>query len=193
MGYKLGDHMTLKNLGMINSENYNSITSHLNQNKNRLTLDVSTYATNRQRYWLQDEWDLKNRKFIPGIKDERLWNYCKHWMPDADLGLVVYGNVGITEHRDDSYADYRSVGINLGELESWSYDCRYPEFRWTAHRNPRERIYHKIQNGEVFEFNCKNPHAAIRPHEDRWAIFLWKVSQKFKAQYKEYKSKQLKI
>lgn len=175
--------MSINTLGIIQPETVKTITDHLNSQNDRLTPDVSNYARNRQRYWLQHEWSLNNKTFIPGIKDERLWNYCKHWMPDADLGLAVYGSIGIKPHRDDSYADWRGVGINLGEIESWYYDCQYPNYYWTRDTNPSDPQNYHVPVGGVFEFNTKNPHAANNPAEDRWAIFLWKVNKKFRAQF----------
>ena len=169
----------LNSLGQINPDNLAQITEHLNSNRDRLTTDVSSYAKDRQRYWLQHEWDLGKRTFTPATQDERIWRYCKTWMPDADLGLVVYGPIGITPHRDDSYADWRCVGINLGAVEAWYYDCQYPEFRWTPDTNASNPKHHDMPPGSVFEFNCKNPHAAINPAPDRWAIFLWKLNRKF--------------
>ena len=173
----------LLTIGNVGETNLKLITDHLNSHKQRLTRDASNYAKNRQRYWLQHEWDLKNKKFTPAIKDNRLWQYCKHWMPDADLGLVVYGPVGITPHRDDSYADWKAVGINLGTLESWSYDCQYPEFRYTRNQNPSNPQNYEIKPGTVFEFNCKNLHAAVNPASDRWAVFLWKISDKYRNKF----------
>ena len=159
------------------------IVSHLERHKNRLKPDVSNYSKGRMRYWLNHEWDLKSRKFSPGVQDPRLWTFCKELMPEADLGLVAYGSIGIGPHRDDSYADWRAIGINLGDLEAWHYDCQYPEFKWTRDRNPSNPQNYEIRIGHVFEFNCKNPHAAINPKENRWAIFLWKISQKFRTQF----------
>jgi hypothetical protein len=172
--------MALNRLGRIQPSNLAQLTEHLEQTSERLTPDISSYARNRKRYWLQHEWDLKQRTFTPAIRDERLWAYCKYWMPQADLGLVVYGPIGIQPHRDDSYADWRAVGINLGTIDAWYYDCQYPDYRWTKNTNPSNPQHHSLQPGTVFEFNCKNPHAAINPAENRWAIFLWKLSPKFK-------------
>ena len=178
--------MTIRRIGVVNPKNQKAIIQHLNERDKRFTDDLSNYAKGRQSYWLQARWNLKDKTFEPGVNDEKIWNYCKSWMPDADLGLVVYGNVGITEHRDDSYADYKAIGINLGELEFWSYDCIYPEMRWTKEQNPSNRINYKIGIGEVFEFNYKNPHSAINPTEDRYAIFLWKVKRNFRSQFEKH-------
>lgn len=175
--------MTIKRLGIINPQNQKAIIRHLSENDERFTYDLSSYAKNRKSYWLQSRWNLKDRIFEPGIRDKKIWDYCKTWMPDADIGLVVHGDVGITEHRDDSYADYRAVGINLGELEFWTYNCMYPEMRWTKEQNPSNKTNHKIGIGDVFEFNCKNPHSVVNPAEDRYAIFLWKIKKNFRSQF----------
>jgi hypothetical protein len=169
----------LNHLGRIQPANLTALVRHLESHPDRLTSDISSYAKDRKSYWLQHKWDLGSRSFTPALRDERIWNYCRYWMPDADLGLVVHGPIGITPHRDDSYADWRAVGMNLGGLEAWYYDCQYPEYKWTRETNPSNPQHHSMPAGAVFEFNCKNPHAAINPAPDRWAIFLWKLSPKF--------------
>ena len=174
----------LRQLGIIEPDQVQSIVEHLNAHKERLSPDVSSYAKNRSRYWLQHEWSLNKRSFSSAVKDSRIWDLCKEWMPDADLGLVIHGPVGIKPHRDDSYADWRGVGINLGEVESWYYDCQYPEYRWSPSNqcNPSNPMNYKLPVGAVFEFNTKNPHAVNNPAEDRWAIFLWKLKNSYRAQ-----------
>ena len=162
-----------------------NVVTHLNKQQGNLSADVSSYAKGGQRYWLQAEWDLQKRTFRPATHDPRLWQLCRLVMPDADLGLVVYGPIGITLHRDDSYADWRGVGINLGTLGGWVYDCQYPEFRWTAQQNNPNPVVYDVRPGDVFEFNTKNPHAALNPAANRWAIFLWKVSTKYKTLFNQ--------
>ena len=175
--------MTVRSLGIIQPERVNDITNYLSTQMNRLVPDVSSYAKNRQRYWLQYEWDLKNRTFSHAVKDVKIWDLCKEWMPDADLGLVIHGPIGITPHRDDSYADWRGVALNLGEIESWYYDCQYPHYYWTQRTNPSNPQNHQLSVGEVFEFNTKNLHGVNKPAEDRWAIFLWKINSKYRTQF----------
>ena len=133
------------------------IVKHLNKHKDRLKPDVSAYARGRQRYWLQKEWRLDKKCYQNGIKDKRLWTFCKAIFPEADLGLVVYGDIGIKVHRD-----------------GWYYDNQYPNFSWSKKTNPSSPEIFKVKPGDIFEFNTKNPHAAIKPQPDRWAIFLWK-------------------
>jgi hypothetical protein len=178
--------MTITKLGIIEPQQVKEITDHLNDNKDRLEADFSNYAKGRQKFWLQHQWDLKDRTFIKGHNDPWLWSICKQWMPDADLGLACHGPIGIKPHRDDSYADWRGVGINLGEIESWSYDCQYPEFKWTRETNPSNPRIIPVPVGGVFEFNTKNLHGANKPAEDRWAIFLWKVNPKFRDLFNAY-------
>lgn len=174
----------LRPLTILPVSRWQRVVRHLEATKEaRCQLDHSSYAQGRSKYWLQWEWSLKERRFVPGVKDNYLWNFCKEFFPEADLGLVCTGSVGIRPHRDDSYADWRAVGLNLGELESWYYDCQYPEFRWTPHQRPSNPQHYKLSAGTVFEFNCKNLHGAVNPAKNRWGVFLWKVSPKLRQQF----------
>jgi len=178
--------MSIKKLQTLPDSRTSRIVTHLENNSVHLEQDISNYAKGRQRYWLNYKWDLANRHFSHGVKDTRLWNFCKEIFPKADLGLVVYGGVGIDLHRDDSYADWRGVGINLGEIEAWVYDCQYPNFHWTPTTNESNPKRYKMNPGDVFQFNTKNPHSALNPAEDRWAIFLWHVNRKFRNKFEAF-------
>lgn len=173
----------LKKLQVLEEPRVTRLVSHLERHKDRLAPDVSRYAQGRQRYWLNYEWDLASKTFSHAVKDKRLWTFCKEVFPGADLGLVVYGGVGIDLHRDDSYADWLGVGVNLGKVEAWLYDCQYPEYRWTSNQNPPNPKRYKLGVGDVFQFNTKNPHSAVNPAHDRWALFLWRVSRKLRPQF----------
>lgn len=173
----------IKGIKTIDPKNVQIIIEHLEKHKDKFTLDKSNYALNREKFWLEWEWDLLERKFIPGIKDKKLWDLCKIWYPEADLGLVVHGDVGIELHRDDSYAAFKAVGVNLGKIDYWLYDNQYPNYSWTEKTNTPNPKKYNIPPGLVFQFNCKNPHSAISPAKNRWAIFLWKVSNKTKKQF----------
>lgn len=178
--------MTLKLLKQLSQNDIKALTTHLDSLTPWLEDDVSNYAKGRKRFWLQHEWSLKDRCFAPAVEDDRLWSFCKRMMPTANLGLAVYGSVGISLHRDDSYADYKCTGVNLGNVGGWVYDCQYPEFRWTRNTNaPNPRSFN-LPVGAVFEFNCKNPHAVINPAEDRWALFLWSIGPKFRKAFTDY-------
>ena len=185
----------IKKLGIIEHQEFVEFTDLLNAHKDKLEADVSNYAKGRSKLWLNHQWDLKDKVFTPGVQDSKIWDICKQWFPEADLGLAAYGSIGITPHRDDSYADFRCVGINLGWIESWYYDGgdpsggrqenlgndgRYPEYRWTRDQYRTMPRTYTMGPGTVFEFNCKNPHGCNGPAKDRWGIFLWKVSNKFR-------------
>ncbi|MBE9128026.1 MULTISPECIES: hypothetical protein [unclassified Coleofasciculus] len=92
-----------------------AIREHLAQLDYNLESDVSSYARGRKRYWLEWEWDLKHKVFRNGVKDERLWTFCQRIFPGCQIGLVAKGDVGIDWHRDDSYADWEAITINLGQ------------------------------------------------------------------------------
>ena len=174
----------VRRLGILSAKGVAAFVTKLEEHRNLLIPDVSSYARGRQRFWLQHEWNLKLRCFQPALVDQELWSMCLKWMPNAKLGLAVHGPVGISLHRDDSYADWRTVGINLGEIEGWQYDGQYPEFHWTKERNPSNVRICRVPVGGVFAFNCKNPHAALKPAENRWAIFLWDIAPKFRNQFR---------
>ncbi len=162
--------------------------AHLNQVvAPQLKQDVSNYANKRMRTWMPFEAPLSaNRPWTPGIMDDKVWTYisgvgAKHGMK-VDVALFSKGG-GITRHRDASYADYRSIGINLGAC-TFYYELCYPEFRWTGNAPasaPVER--YELTGGEVFEFNCKNPHWVEDVSPDRWGINMWHVSSKERARF----------
>jgi hypothetical protein len=177
--------MSIEIITTISPEIVEQIRTHLTTLMHHLTPDVSNYAKGRQRFWLEHEWRLRERDFVPAVHDERLWDYLKRIWPEAELGLAAYGHIGIKPHRDDSYADYPAVTINLGEVEGWMYNQQYQGLEWGP-QGPPNPITYKIKSGDVILFNCKNQHAPINPAEDRWSINLWHVSSKQRAQFNTY-------
>jgi hypothetical protein len=152
--------------------------------------DVSSYAKGRCRTWLNMHWDLKNRIFDKNecLRNPRLWEIMLSIWPEAQIGLLTYSGKtdpkGISLHRDDSYADYESVGIQLTGTCLFEYMGGYRHFHWHADKDTEEKKTFNLKPGDVFRFNCKNRHSAI-PSVDRYAINLWKVSPKFKKEYDE--------
>ncbi len=150
--------------------------------------DVSSYAKGRNRIWLNAHWDLKNKKFDTEdcLKNERLWEILKSIWPEAEIGLLTYSGKenpkGINLHRDDSYADYESWGIQLSGTCQFDYAGGYKNFKWEQDRDEEYIKSYILNPGDVYRFNCKNRHSAI-PSEDRYAINLWKISSKFKTEY----------
>lgn len=181
-------------LAKISQENVDSLVEYLNNNyADNLGTDVSNYAKGRRRSWLQYEGPLSDeRSFEPGIQDERIWNYvtklCSKFDWEPELGLISRGGK-ITRHRDAAYADFRSIGINLGKV-TWCYERIYPMYAWVPSEqtlNPTEISKIEMTGGEVFEFNCKNPHWTENVDPDRWGINLWRVSRKKRSEFETFK------
>ena len=120
------------------------------------------------------------------FRNERLWALIKSIWPEAEIGLLTYSGsenpIGINLHRDDSYADYESWGIQLSGTCEFVYMGGYRNFCWDPEKDIEEKQVYTLTPGDVFSFNCKNRHSAI-PSVDRYAINLWKVSKKFRKEY----------
>lgn len=167
----------------ISQEIINTIIGYLNEViEPQLGTDVSSYAPGRMRSWLEYEAPLsQSQPWQLALHDDRIWSYvtrvCARHGFSPDIGLISKGGV-ISSHRDASYANFMAMGINLGEC-TWEYRQCYPEYKWTPQQNESAPVetYH-LTGGEVFFFNCKNPHAVTQASPDRWAINLWTVSKK---------------
>lgn len=174
----------LKKIHTIKAKNQARIRTHLEEFKPLLKNDVSRYANGRQRFWIRAEWDLQKKCFHPAIDIPRLDRYLKAIGIEYDLGLIAYGSVGIDWHRDDSYAEYPAISINLSSQPyAWGYQACYPGYFWSRQVVAERKIY-QLQPGDIIKFNCKNPHAAIGRDSDRWSINLWKVKNKYQHDYK---------
>jgi len=155
-----------------------------------LAADVSNYARGRQRFWLQHQWDLQAKRFQPGCQAPALWALCQQLCQPIDfqpeIGLVTKGEQGIRSHRDDSYADFKAVSLQLGAA-NWTYDCQYPEYKWVpaAALNPSQPVTYRVEDCLVM-FNCKNPHAAQPLSPDRYSLNLWQISKKLRADFDAY-------
>ena len=196
--------MTLKVITILPSDTQFQIRKLLDSYQSSLTSDISNYAKDRQVYWLEYQADLTKvnggKVYKPGIHIPRLWDYCSklfdkaiihsklNYTPTLDLGLVAYGNKGISWHRDASYADYPAVSINLSTEETlWGYeDCRLGYDGKQSNSNPSKKVY-KLAPGSVILFNCKNPHAVIKCDDTRYSINLWSINPKFKEYFNKYK------
>lgn len=150
--------------------------------------DVSSYARGRQRTWLNMHWDLKDRKFTKEncLRDARMWEVLKKIWPEAEIGLLTYSGeenpVGIKLHRDDSYADYESWGVQLSGRCEFLYMGGYRNFCWDQEVDDEAEQSFELGPGDIFQFNCKNRHSAV-PGPGRYAINLWKISKKFRTEY----------
>jgi len=158
----------------------------------QLGTDVSNYAPGRSRVWFPYEAPLSEaRDYQLACQDDKIWTFVKNicstfeWEPE--LGLVSKGGT-INSHRDAAYADFRSIGINLGKV-TWCYERIYPNFGWARPEdclNPSEIIKVPMTGGEVFEFNCKNPHWTEDVDPNRWAFNMWRISNKGRSKFENF-------
>lgn len=151
----------------------------------RLTPDKSNYAKNRMRAWLRTEPPLGNTQpFRPGIPmSDPMWARLQEIVSwKFDYCLVTYSGmteaIGITPHRDASYADWEALGLNVSGTCRFSYwndrlsfgrgpsseTCPFPG-------NPSNVI--DLVPGDLVRFNCKNVHSA-EPSANRWNMNFWK-------------------
>ena len=149
-----------------------------------LEKDVSTYAPGRNRGWLNFEGPLSmSRPFVERPCPAKLWEWLTAAWSKAglagvpELGLAAHGEVGISLHRDASYAAPEALLINLGGV-TWGYEPT---------REVSEPNFFSLDRGEVIRFDCKHRHAALEPAPDRWSIVLWQVSPKRRAEFTAFK------
>lgn len=158
----------------------------------QLGTDVSNYAPGRSRVWFPYEAPLSEaRDYQLACQDDKIWTFVKNicstfdWEPE--LGLVSKGGT-INPHRDAAYADFRTIGINLGRV-TWCYSKAYPMYKWVPEEhqvNPPEITKIEMTGGEVFEFNCKNLHWTEDVDPDRWAFNLWRISTKGRPKFENF-------
>jgi hypothetical protein len=158
----------------------------------QLGTDVSNYAPGRSRVWFPYEAPLSEaRDYQLACQDDKIWTFVKNicstfeWEPE--LGLVSKGG-SISPHRDAAYADFRSIGINLGRV-TWCYSKAYPMYKWVPEEhqiNPPEITKIEMTGGEVFEFNCKNLHWTEDVDPDRWAFNLCRISTKGRPKFENF-------
>lgn len=159
----------------------------------KLTTDVSNYAPGRKRSWLQYEAPLgASMPWRKANNDQELWGEILEigneigFIPE--LGLASLGGT-IKPHRDAAYANYKAVGINLGNT-TFGYEKSYPKYKWVPPKElvtPPEVSETDLVGGEVYEFNCKNLHWTSNVSPTRWAINLWQISTKQRNQYETFK------
>jgi len=178
---KMDNLQTFEITYRMSEENQNKMIAHFEQEfAPLLQEDVSNYAKGRKRLWLEAEPTLtRNFSLTSAHHDSRTWNWIlKHVWPGADLGLVSRGPVGITMHRDATYAGWEAYGINLGEPVVFGYRECYGDYRYGPQDDTAAITEIQLQPGDVFRFNCKNPHGVLSPiTENRWSVNLWSMKR----------------
>ncbi|NJN07482.1 MAG: ribonuclease HI family protein [Richelia sp. RM1_1_1] len=173
-------NVALEIMGKINESKVLELRQHLEENyKPLMDADKSNYASGRQVAWVNAKWELKEKDFSPGIKDDKLMELVKQVYPDANIALVTYSEreeQGIDYHRDDSYAAAEARSINIG-VSMWGYQTAKEKMvAWDANANDNAPIQEfKLESGTVTRFNSKNPHAALETSAGRWSINVWSI------------------
>lgn len=143
-----------------------------------LVADVSTYARGRTRCWLQREMPLgPTQREKPGLRVPVLWDaltdiWMRHLPGRPETGLACCGEIGITPHRDASYARPVTMSVNLGPAK-WFHDPRRNGATKGRFVQPHE--WQVLKGGEVLVFDSKHPHAAQPLDPNRWVVILWQT------------------
>ena len=178
------------------------IRKYLDTTQSLLVNDVSKYARGRKRYWFNYEPRLTSggKEYSKANSLPKLIDFSKPTyefavrsleIPDLafEFGLVAYGNVGIEKHRDDTYAAYPAVTVNISkEPTLWGYTKDYQQFKYGKRDENAQEVIYEIPPGAVVLFNCKNPHRVVRCDAERYSINLWSVSAKAKPFFDKFKS-----
>jgi len=129
----------------------------------------SSLTGRRLELWLFNEVNLGSGKVTAGFQDDRLLNLAQQLLPGSNIGLLTYhgsergGSSGlIRSHRDHSYAMPTAVSLNLGEADFVV-----------------DGVTHRLGDGEIYEFNCKLPHAVTAIHTaERFSLVLWHLNKR---------------
>ena len=152
----------------------------------KLAPDVSNYAPGRSRVWIQHEAPLsQNREYGPGLKDPKLWTWLEKCWTRArysgkpDLGLALFGDIGIRPHRDATFAHCAALTVNLGTVD-WGWQC-------DRNGQPAKHLldWTTLDGGELLAFDCKHVHASRKLAATRWAIVLWQAKRPIPEQNRE--------
>jgi hypothetical protein len=148
-------------LQQLTDTDINWLINELENIKTDLTTDISQYAKNRQRAWLNGlgEPHLSYPKIFESIQHQAIHKFIRNQLGiNYDFCLAHYSGdkaSGIKPHRDASYANREAYGINLGMCNFTVGDKTYD-----------------LKSGEVYSFNCKILHSAD-PSPHRYGINLW--------------------
>ena len=159
-------------LRIINKVDSNSIEDLRNWCQDRtmdMREDLSRYAPGRLRMWLFSECDLRtNAKMYPAYSDERIEKFAQRVFPGCDIALISFNGL-IDWHRDHNYATTIAQGVNLGSAK---FGIGLP--------NDRQIV--DLEDGDIYEFNCKQPHSILWHSQERFSITFWKMRPEYKQQ-----------
>lgn len=135
-----------------------------------MSQDVSRYAPGRMRMWLFAECNLRqtNARVYPAYTDSRIEKFAQRIFPGCDIALISF-NGQIDWHRDHNYATTTARAVNLGQAK---FGIGLP--------NDRQII--DLQDGDIYEFNCKSPHSILWHSQERFSITFWKMRPEYKQQ-----------
>ena len=145
----------------MNDKDTNWLINQLECIKTELTSDISNYAKNRQRAWLNGlgEPHLSYPKISESIQHQAIDRFIRDNLDiNYDFCLAHYSGdkaIGIKPHLDAGFANRQAYGINLGICKFTIADKNY-----------------ELTGGEVYTFNCKILHSAD-PSPQRWGLNLW--------------------
>lgn len=147
--------------------------------------DVSNYAKGRLRTWLNKEPSLSSpTKIYEGtqVNEKVLKRLAELIEWDFDFCLVTYSGddaIGISPHRDASYADYEAYALHISGECKFDYWMGREEFGKSPNKKEfnikAEEPTHSLilSPGDLVHFNCKNVHAAS-PSARRWNANFWR-------------------
>ncbi|MEG4242977.1 hypothetical protein QUA51_09750 [Microcoleus sp. Pol10_D6] len=161
--------MTIKFINKVDPNSIEDLRNWCRERIQDMSQDVSRYAPGRMRMWIFAECDLRtNAKIYPAYTDNRIEKFAQRVFPGCDIALLTY-NGKIDWHRDHNYATTIARGVNLGTAK---FGIGLP--------NNREVI--DLQDGDIYEFNCKLPHAILWHSQERFSLTFWKMRSEYKQQ-----------
>jgi hypothetical protein len=151
----------------------------------KMELSKSRYARGRKEIWLFHKANLGLKKKVNnGYYDRRWWEFAQKIYPGSHIGLITFGgeytlesgskdksNAAINWHRDDSFSLPTARGLNFGARALFGYDS---ERVGVSPNSPTKRIY-SLENGDVFEMDCKHEHCVMWHGSGRFSLVLWKL------------------
>lgn len=161
--------MSIKLINTVDSNSIEDLREWCRERIADMSVDVSRYAPGRMRMWLFAECDLRtNATVYPAYRDSRIEKFAQRVFPGCDIALLSY-NGKIDFHRDHNYATTIARAVNLGQAE---FSIGLPDNRQMFH----------LSDGDIYEFNCKLPHAVLWHSQERFSITFWKMRETYKQQ-----------